>query len=107
MIRTLVRLSVVGALVVVLAESALAQDSAWPEYDLVYVNDDGAEETLHLPLTIADWAATEGLEAGRPLKPGIFIVDPIGNLVFWYPISDAGKPVLDDLRRLLKLSQIG
>ncbi len=37
-----------------------AQDSAWPEYDLVYVNDDGAEETLHIPLTIADWAATEG-----------------------------------------------
>ena len=41
------------------------------------------------------------------LSEGIYIVDPIGNLVFYYPLEDAGKPVLDDLKRLLKLSQIG
>jgi len=41
------------------------------------------------------------------LEQGIFIVDPLGNLVFFYPMEDAGKPVLDDLKRLLKLSQIG
>lgn len=41
------------------------------------------------------------------LERGIYIVDPIGNLVFFYPLSDAGKPVLDDLKKLLKLSQIG
>jgi hypothetical protein len=41
------------------------------------------------------------------LEQGIFIVDPLGNLVFYYPLEDAGKPVLDDLKRLLKLSQIG
>ena len=41
------------------------------------------------------------------LKEGIYIVDPIGNLVFWYPLDDAGEPVLKDLKRLLKLSQIG
>lgn len=41
------------------------------------------------------------------LAPGIYIVDPIGNLVLQYALSDAGKPVLDDLKRLLKVSQIG
>jgi len=44
---------------------------------------------------------------GKVMPRGIYIVDPIGNLVFFYPLSDAGKPVLDDLKRLLKLSQIG
>ena len=31
----------------------------WPSYTLKYVDDDGAEQTMELPLTIADWAATE------------------------------------------------
>ena len=47
------------------------------------------------------------LVVAGPLRNGVFIVDPIGNLVLWYPFGDAGKPVLEDLRRLLKLSQIG
>lgn len=41
------------------------------------------------------------------LERGIYIVDPLGNLVFHYPLEDAGEPVLDDLKRLLKVSQIG
>ncbi len=41
------------------------------------------------------------------LRRGIYVVDPIGNLVLQYPLEDAGKPVLDDLQRLLKVSQIG
>lgn len=45
--------------------------------------------------------------SGQRLQRGIYIVDPIGNLVFFYPLQDAGKPVLEDLKKLLKLSQIG
>jgi len=41
------------------------------------------------------------------LTEGVYIVDPIGNLVLHYPLTDAGKPVLTDLKKLLKLSQIG
>ena len=41
------------------------------------------------------------------LKAGVYIVDPLGNLVLWYSYDDIGKPVLDDLKRLLKVSQIG
>ncbi|UCC71956.1 MAG: 2-oxoacid:acceptor oxidoreductase family protein [Gemmatimonadota bacterium] len=31
----------------------------WPVYELSYVDDEGQEQTMELPLTIADWAATE------------------------------------------------
>jgi hypothetical protein len=44
---------------------------------------------------------------GLPLADGIYIVDPIGNLVLFYPYAAAGAPVLEDLKRLLRLSQIG
>jgi hypothetical protein len=43
----------------------------------------------------------------EPLSEGIYIIDPIGNLVLHYRLEDAGKPVLTDLKKLLKLSQIG
>ena len=42
-----------------------------------------------------------------PLRPGIFLVDPLGNVVLYYRYDQAGRPVLDDLKRLLKVSQIG
>jgi cytochrome oxidase Cu insertion factor (SCO1/SenC/PrrC family) len=41
------------------------------------------------------------------LQPGIYLVDPLGNLVLRYPLEAAGKPVLEDLKKLLKVSQIG
>jgi len=34
-------------------------DEVWPTYELSYLDDDGAEQTMELPLTVADWAATE------------------------------------------------
>ena len=42
-----------------------------------------------------------------PLERGIYLIDPLGNLVLSYALADAGEPVLDDLKRLLKVSQIG
>jgi len=41
------------------------------------------------------------------LRDGVYIVDPLGNLVLFYPYTDAGKPVLDDLKKLLQVSHIG
>lgn len=41
------------------------------------------------------------------LEPGVYIVDPIGNVVLRYAQDTEPKPVLDDLKRLLKVSQIG
>jgi pyruvate-ferredoxin/flavodoxin oxidoreductase len=34
-------------------------DTTWPSYALKYVDADGAEQQMDLPVTIADWAATE------------------------------------------------
>jgi pyruvate-ferredoxin/flavodoxin oxidoreductase len=34
-------------------------DEPWPLYELKYVDASGAEKSMELPLTIADWAATE------------------------------------------------
>lgn len=47
------------------------------------------------------------LETGVPLEPGLYIGDPIGNLILHYGFDQAGKPVLNDLKRLLRISQVG
>lgn len=68
------------------------------------VADDAASATLREPFpNLARWRLTER----SALTPGIYVVDPIGNLVFRYPLTSPGKPVLKDLKRLLKVSQIG
>ncbi|HUH13402.1 MAG TPA: 2-oxoacid:acceptor oxidoreductase family protein, partial [Longimicrobiales bacterium] len=36
-----------------------AMEESWPTYSLEYVDEEGAAQRLELPLTIADWAATE------------------------------------------------
>ena len=54
---------------------------------------------------LARWTTSAG--AAKALAPGVYLVDPIGNLVFRYPLDTVGKPVLSDLKRLLKVSQIG
>jgi pyruvate-ferredoxin/flavodoxin oxidoreductase len=36
-----------------------ALDEAWPSYELHYEDPEGAEQVMTLPVTIADWAATE------------------------------------------------
>lgn len=40
-------------------------------------------------------------------KGGIFIVDPLGNLVLVYPQDSSPSPIFKDLHRLLDISQIG
>ena len=34
-------------------------ESDWPTYEIRYLDDDGNDKTLEVPLTVADWAATE------------------------------------------------
>ena len=45
--------------------------------------------------------------SGGRMDEGIYIVDPNGNLVFFYPLDINPKLLLADLKRLLKVSQIG
>ncbi|TBU86867.1 hypothetical protein [Phytopseudomonas dryadis] len=58
-----------------------------------------ARYALQLPA----YARVAGAGAGAQL----WIVDPHGNLVLRYDASSKGKAILDDLRYLLKVSQIG
>ena len=46
-------------------------------------------------------------DVGDEPGPQLWIVDPHGNLVLRYDVKAKGKHVLDDLRHLLKLSNIG
>lgn len=65
-------------------------------------------ESAAVPEVVHEYPRLVHLQADTaPLTRGIYIVDPIGNLVLHYPYSDAGAPVLEDLKRLLKLSRIG
>lgn len=48
-----------------------------------------------------------GKTAGQASGAQLWIVDPHGNLVLRYDTSSKGKAILDDLRYLLKISQIG
>jgi len=45
---------------------------------------------------------TTGDVAGR-----VYLIDPMGNLMMYYPVDAPPKGMLEDLKRLLKLSHIG
>ena len=46
---------------------------------------------------------------GRPVTNAgrIYVVDPLGNLILSYAAAAPDKALLDDLKRLLRLSHIG
>lgn len=43
----------------------------------------------------------------KPDTRFIYLVDPLGNIMMYYPPEKFGKPILNDLRHLLELSSIG
>lgn len=53
--------------------------------------------------------ATAFRQAGAPAPDTsfIYLVDPLGNIMMYYPPQQFGKPVLEDLRHLLRVSNIG
>ncbi len=55
------------------------------------------------PLDLAMFTKATGDQAA----PQLWIIDPHGNLVLRYDPSVKGKDLLNDLRHLLKLSNIG
>jgi hypothetical protein len=52
-------------------------------------------------------AATYSGNPEAPAGAQLWIVDPLGNLVLRYGAEADGKAILDDLKYLLKISQIG
>ncbi|HTV96779.1 MAG TPA: hypothetical protein VME42_12275 [Steroidobacteraceae bacterium] len=46
-------------------------------------------------------------DAGRPAADRVYVIDPLGNLMMSYAPDAQPKGMLEDLKRLLKLSQVG
>jgi hypothetical protein len=44
---------------------------------------------------------------GRDIAHSLYVVDPLGNLVLRYDVRESPRGLLDDLKKLLKLSHIG
>ena len=38
---------------------------------------------------------------------GDFLIDPLGNIMMYFPPDKVGKPLMEDLRHLLRISRIG
>jgi ABC-type multidrug transport system ATPase subunit len=79
--------------------------SSEPEYDFR----PGLPESEHWQGLATEYAdlATFASDSSAELRAGIYVIDPWGQLVLFYRYEDAGQPVLDDLKRLLKASRIG
>ncbi|WP_227515426.1 hypothetical protein [Marinobacter salinus] len=71
--------------------------SRWPqEYNLM-------EKLSPAPGTTPSWPV-----GVNPLKePRILLVDPMGNMMMHYGLDNTGKEMLEDLKHLLKISQLG
>jgi len=44
---------------------------------------------------------------GRDIQGHIFLCDPNGNIMMYYTAAQGGKEILEDLKHLLKISNIG
>ena len=70
---------------------------------------DGSTQHAGL-ITIRDKGLTKLLETKRPKKlqkGGFFLIDPLGNLVMYFPPDLDPKEMVGDIKHLLKLSHIG
>jgi cytochrome oxidase Cu insertion factor (SCO1/SenC/PrrC family) len=64
-------------------------------------------------ISVASGAPAEPLLALLPVSPGtlnshrIYLIDPLGNLMMYYAPEAKPKGLLEDMKRLLRLSSIG
>jgi hypothetical protein len=71
---------------------------------VLFDEDDGGLEVLHNNELARDlWSA---LPDGTP-PGGLFLIDPLGNLVMYFQSTLDPRDMVDDIKHLLKLSRIG
>ena len=82
----------------------------------VFLHGDSAPDTVFLAdehqglISLQDGALAALLDDKRPeslAAGGYFLVDPISNLVLYFPPDIEPSNMVDDVKRLLKLSRIG
>ena len=89
-----------------------AMEDEWPTYTLKHVDEDGKDAELELPLTIADWAASEG-RFKKHFRPASEKDDLVPFAEYVAMDADArGEQVpfiyvLDDARKLRKMQASG
>ena len=81
----------------------------FPDQEVVRAEPGTLEEVLDTR-QLAGGDALDGdlVSAGGPWpEEGILVVDPLGNVIFFHGLDQIGEPLLFDLKRLLRLSNIG
>lgn len=63
-----------------------------------------AGEHADISVLGADMSVLKAVSSQSPL---LFLMDPNGNIMMYFSLEQAGKPMLKDLKHLLKLSNIG
>lgn len=61
-------------------------------------------------VTVKDRSASDLLAAIRPrdtMPGGLFLIDPLGNVVMYFPADSKPRNLVDDIAHLLELSRIG
>ncbi|GAA3963594.1 hypothetical protein [Allohahella marinimesophila] len=77
-----------------------SRGEALAEYSKIQLVSMGAEAEI----AIETWLGGAGIDP----QPGDFVLaDPNGNFIMYYPQATDGKAILEDLKRLLKVSKIG
>lgn len=86
--------------------------------DLIVVRDDNTAVPLLALLPGLDMSATSGVlnaagasnataPVGATSVPRVYLIDPLGNLMMFYAADAKSKGMLEDMKRLLRLSSIG
>ena len=78
---------------------------------IAIVHPNWARRNQHAGLiTMTDLSLARLLEEKRPaelLPGGSYLIDPLGNLVMYFPPNLDPKEMVGDIKHLLKLSHIG
>jgi hypothetical protein len=83
---------------IIVAESDTALDGVSQQYpDLIRIDSSMAQFRKALEPTV-----TEPVSGNY-----IYLMDPNGNIMMFYTLEQAGKPMLKDIKHLLKISNIG
>lgn len=76
----------------------------------VWVHDpDPTRARVNPPLDMAGLPQTQVTSSAWPdaYRGGLLLVDPLGNVIMYYRAEQVDKPLLTDLKKLLKFSKVG
>jgi hypothetical protein len=99
-----------------LRQSRLMIGREMDRVDRVFLHGESAPDTVFLEgehpglKTISDKGLEELLDKKRPqdqVPGGIYLVDPLANLVMYFPPDLEPRDIVDDIKHLLRLSRIG